>query len=1703
MEKVVDAIKNPDEAFKWLKTAVISSLAGSWLGDIFGISDAMKKAKEKVMEVISNPMNILLGLLGGFAGFKALKGIASLLKAPTAGSFGLIKKTFSGLRMATGAGLKLAALGTMGYAAIKLYEYFTDNEDEASSMPQDKASQRAWWKEKIEKSGLKDELKEEEIVPLMALVMGEERAETMFKDLMEEDKKIEETEEKKKKESGEQIDEKGRFIDDTNYGIMRPIDVVTKDITKAISTKLSILKNTLQKYDDTLLLGAIGLQSVVDLKDVLFKTSVFTVDTLAKLAALPLRTMGLALGYPVSTLFTTLLFLELLKKSENIFIPEDPEKFSIFMKDLIEDKTDWLSETFGEKKAEIEETVAKSKNTLLENGLRITEKKMDKIGLVILKAKEYAESFLNDLWQSIEDLAKKGIEAAAITQEEYIDEVNIENLETFYHDLMSNSDRSKMEPLINELIEFKEYYKEEGKIDTISYEKLKKIGLLCGLLIEIDEGYYEWSYCDENAISDGKVHQFMVDIETGSKDEQYEKAKHLVYTNSISGGIEKFTENFKLEVRERIQGLNEILENDNGVIVVVKGIAYLIKGAGEKVLLGPADFVWDLLGQTIDKFKGEEFNYTELFISYGEGMLPVAVYELTKGAGKGLNSFRKNGFKAFKGIGKGVFDIVAQTATFKVKPIYKAGKFVLSYGAYALTLKFDRTSILDKLILDKETAFNTIKTKIQKIQLIKAKALEYIPGKFKNRYGKQVILLEELMQTQKLKLIFLEIKITPSPTDIKRLFEEAKVLKLDDSLRSQIQLDKYFDPKTNTLDTNTLRNDTSKIVSEIDIKMSEIKKQIKETDFYIEKTHLELAKKHIEKAKSHPKDSKERDNFIRNAEKELDLAGERGKRIQRKNLRDDLDAYILELEDAIKVATPEEVKAHPTMGAGLLDPAKQIKLDERMKQYESLPLNEKIDAIRTTDGTIFEINMDLQEKKTKLKRDASMKGNASSGNALTKKQLKAKLKNLDIEYDERIRNLYIERARMTEKIPIETIKKEKLFLDAELIERTKIEAPGEIVKRYALQESITGEKVKFSERFVKFGKRHYKSAAVFALMLLATYLAFKGSDEDEEIDEKYFESAAASLDNGDEENTNIDFGTPGKTSIFAIPTIEEAPKKARPLIEDETEREGSNPTTLAEISEDPSEMIETFSEMKDLFQSYGSSYMELMDTISDYNKIRKLKDSWLEGYIPKNAAGNLARMYMPAFEYVEQLSGKTDYLDSVLLPTLASHEQNLADIKRIMLSNRKILTALFENLPEDQQNKCIYIGPFIKIKYDKTKKEAYLSYPTSEELSTYSYMVAEKMDSWGEYMKKHIGETGWTSYLPDVIEMIKGSMPFSGSILQIINGAKENMRGNSSSAAKDITWGILSLELDIAGLGVTSFGKAGVKITASAASKLAQIGTKTAKIIENLGTKAMIGGMVFDATPEILIAFGLIDGKTWDNNFYATSPDKAEKITGPVPSYYGTQEEIPTERQKAIEYITNIIESIRDNLILNRIQYEIIDEKNIVLKRDGSNEQTKIKRSDDGTWNLEGTLAANGGYDTLHQAILMGNLSNQTMEWLENGVYTELKTDAPIVGGINAGSIELDAANENPFYISSGGDIEFDQNWSPIAVDYFDSESKMLKIYTESFKIPKDWIVNLLNRTYKKYLQKHSITRKFVELQEKFNNHNKGHYQAQHNSQKR
>ena len=132
-EKVVDAIKNPKEAYKWIKNSLMIKLADSWLGEKLGFKekiDQIRQTKEKILGIVKNPVDFL-------------------------------QEKIKKLKVLEGS----AVLGAVA-GSEKLLNYFKQNPDEAKDIPTNPTELKKWWKEKIAKAGVSSEEREKLLTTL-------------------------------------------------------------------------------------------------------------------------------------------------------------------------------------------------------------------------------------------------------------------------------------------------------------------------------------------------------------------------------------------------------------------------------------------------------------------------------------------------------------------------------------------------------------------------------------------------------------------------------------------------------------------------------------------------------------------------------------------------------------------------------------------------------------------------------------------------------------------------------------------------------------------------------------------------------------------------------------------------------------------------------------------------------------------------------------------------------------------------------------------------------------------------------------------------------------------------------------------------------------------------------------------------------------------------------------------------------------------------------------------------------------------------------------------------------------------------------------------------------------------------------------------------------------------------------------------------
>lgn len=596
----------------------------------------------------------------------------------------------------------------------------------------------------------------------------------------------------------------------------------------------------------------------------------------------------------------------------------------------------------------------------------------------------------------------------------------------------------------------------------------------------------------------------------------------------------------------------------------------------------------------------------------------------------------------------------------------------------------------------------------------------------------------------------------------------------------------------------------------------------------------------------------------------------------------------------------------------------------------------------------------------------------------------------------------------------ENLESNHLFLDEDILDHLKISKAGlapQMYKKGALASAISASKLDIPPK-LRLLKSFGKSALAVGVFLALGSLAGYASAET----------------------------STGDTSLAA------GFKKSK----EEEEKKNSEIGGLTDAE------LATEAEMLDkLFMQYSLDYNAYLATITQPAALSDMLEQGIDQESIKDISD------LEKFSFHRTVSFVNNFA--------ANHEKISADVMRLSTANADVLNEIFRRDPELQKNGKSIGGYLLKLKWDKENEKVYLQYADQEEFVDYSYMAIDQTFSWG---------MGW--------EVGGNFIPFAGSIRDLYRGWRNLERGNNWQAFKDYMWGAGGLLLDVVTFGEGSLVKGGIKMIVKGASKAdkvmsaIQVG-KTGRIA---GKYLQVGNLAMDASE---ISYGLgkglesywnnTDPDTFTGKYYAESFETAQDIPFSNPGVVRMSKRpvVSGPKEAVASEIDARFESIMGSFYWKNAEWEVLDANNILVIRTTSDNTVKISRDSEGIWNLDGALAADGGYKTVEQAFVMANLSNDTMEWLD---------EPASVAGVEYDKV---GASDNPFYVSSGGDIEFDLDWSPVAIDYFINGSKWLDTYERSFDIPNDWIVNLLNRTYKKYLEKHSITGKIAELQKKLN----------------
>ena len=649
-EKFIDAVKAPQEAMEWfVKSSFLGKmLADSWIGEIFGLKKKVDEAKESVIEAITNPVNIITGILGGAAFMKVFEKVM-----PGFDKAKLLSKAPSGLLLG---GLK--RLGTIGLVAaglLTLLTLFRENPEKAQSMPEDSDEKKNWILGFLEEQGWDDEAE-----AVAAFFVGEKTADNWF-------------------DGEEEVSE-----DQDQKVELKEGEVTLGEKLQGFENQISILREEvavfLEKNKEWL--SVVAATSVASLT--LFSSGgKLTAKALLGMAKLPIKS-------PIITMFLSagVLFAYKEAHASTTPVPEDNAEFAKFIKDTVVQSPEWK---------EFQDLTQVEDATIDASVQYITgEKNLD----------DLKDSTLDLL----ESLKHGALDYALLTPNEVVLSQNIRAVNAFVGSIsvLSKKDK-KFEPFYKEVQKFEKNLRKDGKIDDVDVLRLQNEAKKHGISIFEKDGIIYWAQIDGSGVIQPQVLCLSSKLKI---DEAAKIAETLVIDPTATLGFLEAGSIPLRQLRLLGGSLFEKVETEQDAAKVIEmrlkdgwdlmfvGGQLVFAGASERYVLGPLKF-WE---NTISLITSDEnFSVTEFAVDYMSGIMPVMVIGLTSKFAADAVRLR-NPFKAgdnLKFIGKtmafpitGTLSVIDFTAKYIAAPLIQKDtgiKDVLENPKNQITSTFKET----------------------------------------------------------------------------------------------------------------------------------------------------------------------------------------------------------------------------------------------------------------------------------------------------------------------------------------------------------------------------------------------------------------------------------------------------------------------------------------------------------------------------------------------------------------------------------------------------------------------------------------------------------------------------------------------------------------------------------------------------------------------------------------------------------------------------------------------------------------------------------------------------------------------------------------------------------------------------------------------------------------------------------------------------
>lgn len=598
--KVMDALKNPKEAYKWLKYVTISSLAGTWLGEKLGLKKIHEKMRAEILKITDNPVARARKAMLDMGGFTKLKQMGY-----DGGSvFGQAKFPE-----------KYLEAGELGVVAGKLFEvekYLQKNKEEAKSMPEDKTEQRKWWGELLDKLNIK----------------GGERDKVL-------------------KILNKEVSVKEAFVNEQYEGRVEEVEMVPfaeareayqEGIMQAVHPIRQWVVEHKTELTATFFLG-LGLSENV-------RSAVLSVGTTGALTAKKMASLAMFFGkvsmrHPIisSLGFGAAILAVREADFKNIKVPKNPEHLKNFFDNKLLSASD-VYQTYD-----------------------LPDIPDEHWGTISGVLSGNAEK-LRELYDSMMDFAEQGVsavaEVASLTPEKMVLSRNKVGIRSLMMELegMRIEDADMIEEtdeVIANLGIVEDKLENGDNLNNVQIATIKSMIEPLGMRVEEEGGYIMYSVRD----NDGVWQKRTLCIDPGvNMSKQAELAKGFaVDRTDWASAVGKLASVPFDDVRMLLNDVlfqdveskaeaGEVLKrelNSGGMIAIEGGMAFLMQagyGFAKKTVIGPAELVWNLSSAIPG---GEEFSAVDLAVDYAEGILPVTIFGFASTLAKG--DFKNLGFK--------------------------------------------------------------------------------------------------------------------------------------------------------------------------------------------------------------------------------------------------------------------------------------------------------------------------------------------------------------------------------------------------------------------------------------------------------------------------------------------------------------------------------------------------------------------------------------------------------------------------------------------------------------------------------------------------------------------------------------------------------------------------------------------------------------------------------------------------------------------------------------------------------------------------------------------------------------------------------------------------------------------------------------------------------------------------------------------------